>query len=60
MKEVIAMIDWFFDELPYWIYKIEGYIWVLVIQSIKYLVEGVYVICVEFKKLIDKIIAKAK
>ena len=54
------MIDWFFDELPYWIYKIEGYIWVLVIHFIKYLVEGIYAICVEFKKLINKIITKAK
>ena len=54
------MIDWFFDELPYWIYKIEGYLWVLVIHFIKYLVEGVYAIGIELKKLIDKIIAKVK
>lgn len=54
------MIDWFFDELPYWIYKIEGYIWVLVIHFIKYLVEGVYAIGVEIIKLIKKLIAKVK
>ena len=60
MEEVIVMIDWFFDELPYWIYKIEGYLWVLVIHFIKYLVEGVYAIGIELKKLIDKLITKAK
>lgn len=60
MKEVITMIDWFFDELPYWIYKIEGYLWVITIYFIKYLVEGIYAIGVEFKKLIDKLITKAK
>lgn len=54
------MIDWFFDELPYWIYKIEGYLWVITIYFIKYLVEGIYAIGVEFKKLIDKLITKAK
>lgn len=36
------MVDWFFDELPYWIYKIEGYLWVLTIYFIKYFIEGCY------------------
>ena len=54
------MIDWFFDELPYWIYMIEGYLWVIAIHFIKYLVEGVYAIWIELRKLISKIIAKVK
>lgn len=54
------MVDWFFDELPFWIYKIEGYLWVLTIYFIKYLAEGIYAIGIEIGKLISKITAKVK
>ena len=36
------MIDWFFDELPYWISEIEYWIWMLAIAFIKYFIEGSY------------------
>lgn len=30
------MIDWFFDELPYWLLKLEYYIVMLIVIIIKY------------------------
>jgi len=41
-EEVTIMIDWFFDELPYWISEIEYWIWMLAIAFIKYFIEGSY------------------
>lgn len=31
------MIDWFFDELPYWLLKLEYYIVMLIVNIIKYI-----------------------
>lgn len=36
------MVDWFFDELPYWIMELEYHLWMLTVLFIKYLVEGFY------------------
>lgn len=36
------MIDWFFDELPYWIMELEYHLWMLTIMFIKYFIEGCY------------------
>lgn len=30
------MIDWFFDELPYWLTKLEYYIIMLILNIVKY------------------------
>ena len=38
------MVDWFFDELPYWIMELEYRLWMIAILFIKYLVEGLYAI----------------
>ena len=43
-EEVTIMVDWFFDELPYWIMELEYRLWMIAILFIKYLVEGLYAI----------------
>ena len=54
------MIDWFFDELPYWIAKLEYWIWRLTLLFIKYLLEGMLAIWDASKELIIYIRNKSK